>query len=135
MSRTINDLTHEEKTELNDLSREVYGSSSRWQKLINKGYAKLVTEETTEYVPNPEDEEKEGTTQKVNVPVLYKNGAKQSVQTYHTVDSVKAEMVDRKAKLEEIRALIKKQQDEARAKREQEEFVKKAIQDTTGAAV
>lgn len=133
--RTISDLTHEEKAELNALSKDVYGASSRWQKLITKGYAKLLTEEVTEYVPNPEDESKEGTERKVQMPVLRKDGAKQSVQTYHTVDSIKAEMVDRKAKLDEIRAILKKQQDDAREKQEKEQLSKQVHQDLSGTAV
>lgn len=135
MERTINDLTREEKNELNALSKDVYGASSRWQKLINKGYTKLFTEETTEYVPNAEDETKEGTTRKVQVPIKRKDGALQSVMTYHTVDSIKAEMIDRKAKLDEIRAILKKQQDEARTKQEQEDLSKKIHQELGGTAV
>lgn len=133
-TRTINDLTREEKNELNVLSKDVYGASSRWQKLINKGYTKLLTEETTEYVPN-EDESKEGTTRKVQIPVKRADGALQSVQTYHTVDSIKTEMIDRKAKLDEIRAIIKKQQDDARAKKEQERLAKKINEELQGSAL
>lgn len=134
-TRTVNDLTREEKAELSALSKDVYGASSRWQKLINKGYDRLITEETTEYVPNAEDESKEGTTRKVQVPVLRKDGAKQSVRTYHTVDSIKAEMIERKAKLDEIRAIIKKQQDDARAKKEQGKLANTVHRELSGTAV
>lgn len=132
--KTIDDLTREEKNELKTLSKDVYGASSRWQKLVNKGYAKLVTEETTEYVPG-KDENEEGTTRKVQIPVKRKDGAHQYVHTYHTVDSIKTEMVDRKEKLDQIRAIMKKQREDAMAKQEQEQLAKKVQQELGGTAV
>lgn len=134
-SKTINELTRAEKEELKALSKEVFGASSRWVKMIEKGEAELITEETTEYVPNPEDESKEGTTRKVNVPVKRDDGAFQFTTKRHTVDSVKQYMLDRKKKIEEIRAEIKKQQDEARAKREKENQARLIQQESGGSAV
>ncbi len=133
-SKTISQLTRDERQALNDLSKEVYGASSRWQKLVNDGFTQLVTEEVTEYVPNAEDESKEGTTSKANVPVLYK-GLKHSVQTRYTVDEVRAIMLDRKTKLNEIKAMFKKQQDDAREKKEQEHLASQVQAELGGSAL
>lgn len=130
---TIDELTQEERQELNSLSKEVYGASSRWHKLVNQGYAKLTTKEVSEFVPNTET--KEVTETKVTVPNLRPDGAKMSVQTRHTVGSVKAEMLDRKAKLNEIRAIMKKQRDDANAKRETEKLANRVHEELSGTAV
>lgn len=132
--KTLSNITRAERDELNALSKDVYGASSRWQKLIKLGYAKLVTEETTELVPG-KDETEEATTRKVQVPVLTSYGAKQSQMTYHTVDSIRTEMLERKVKLDEYRAVIKKMQDEARAKKEQEKLASTVHEELSGTAV
>lgn len=135
-SKTWDQLTYGEREELKALSLAVYGASSRAKKLIEQGYYQLVTEETTEYVPGKtkEDGTEEGTTRKVNVPVLRKDGAKQSVLKRHTVDSIRAEMIDRKAKIEEIRAIMQRQKDEALAKKKQEELSKHVHEELAGSA-
>lgn len=134
VSKNVNQLTSEEKSELKALSQEVFGASSRWQKLVDRGYTELVTETTTEFVPG-EKEGDEGTTREVQVPVKTANGAHQYVTKRHTVDSIRDYMLERKAKLDEIRAEIKRQQDEARAKKEQEALVQKVHQELQGSAI
>jgi hypothetical protein len=131
--RTWDDLSHAEREELKTLSKEVYGASSRAKKLIDQGYAELLTEETTEYVPGKTEGE-EGTTRTVKIPLKRKDGAKQSVITRHTVDSIKAEMLDRKAKLDEIRAIIKKQQDEAKEKKAKDQLAQHVHERLAGSA-
>ena len=133
-ARTISDLTRIEREELNSLSKDVFGASSRWQKLVNNGYAKLVTEEVTELVPGKTDEE-EPTERKVQVPVKNANGTYRSTLTRYTVDSIKEHMVERKKQLDEIRAAIKKSQDEARAKKEQEQLALKVNEELSGSAL
>jgi hypothetical protein len=126
-------LTRAEREELNALSKEVFGASSRWQKLVTNGYSELVTQQVIEEVPA----EKAGdapTTREVTAPLLRADGARQSVTKYHTVESIRAYMVERKAKIEEIRAAIKKQQEEARAKKAQEELALKVHNELQGAA-
>jgi len=127
-------IDRQTKDELNALSKEVFGASSRWQKLIGNGYTELVTEEVEEVVP-AEKEGEEPTTRKVRVPLKNAAGMHQSVIKYHTVESVREYMLDRKKMLDQIRAQIKKQQDEARAKKEQEELTKKVHDDLQGSAV
>lgn len=126
-------ITRQEREELNALSKEVFGVSSKWQKLVNKGYSKLITEETTEYVPGATDND-EGTTRKVQVPVKRKDGAHQSTTQHHTLASVRQYMLERKEMLEKIRAEMKRQQDEKKAKEEQERLAKKVHEELQGSA-
>lgn len=121
------------RLELDALSKDVFGASSRWQKLINKGYTELVTKEVTETVPA----EKEGdapTTKQVQVPVLTEFGAKQSVVKYHTVESVREFLLKQKATLDQIRDMMKQQHEEALAKKATEENAKKLNEEFSGSA-
>jgi hypothetical protein len=127
------------KSELNSLSKEVFGSSSRWEKLVKKGYAEVETQEVTELVPGATDEE--STTRQVQVPVMH-NGMKKMVKKFHTVESVKALMLEKKQRIEEIKASIQKQIEEVRAKKEEEEKtkleeqkMKQIAEDLAGSAV
>lgn len=136
--RTWDQLSHAERDEMKALSKEVYGASSRCKKLIDDGYAQLLTETVTEYVPGKTKEdgtEEEGTTREVQVPLKRADGAKQSVITRHTVDSVRKEMLDRKAKIAEIRAIMKQQQDEQQAKRQKEALMREVHEELQGSAV
>jgi hypothetical protein len=122
------------REELSALSKEVFGASSRWQKLINNGTPELVTEEVTELVPG-EKEEDEPTERKVNVPVKRKDGAHQYQLKRHTVDSVREYMLVLKKKQEEFRAMIEKYQEEARKKQEQEKLEKSLQEEAGGSAL
>lgn len=109
-----------ERKELDLLSKDIFGSSSRWQKLVDKGYTEAVMEDVEEEVPA----EKEGeapTKQMVKKPVLV-NGAQKLVKKWHTVESVLAYMVEQKAQLDVIRAKMAQQREDffAKLKLEQE---------------
>lgn len=132
--RTVSSLSSQEKDELNKLSQEVFGASSRWRKLIDKGTQELITEETTEYIPNAEDESKEGTTQKVQTPVKTAGGALQYRTKRYTVDSIKAYMLEAKTRLDFFKAQFKRMQDEQAAKKAQEE-ANKVVQELAGGSV
>jgi hypothetical protein len=132
--KTVSDLTREERDELNALSKEVFGSKSKWQKLINQGYAKLLTEEVTEFVPG-EKEEDEGTTRKVQVPTRRQDGARQSTTVRYTVESIKEYMLQRKEMIDNFKAQIKKQQEDAKAKKELEEQALKVHEELHGSAL
>jgi hypothetical protein len=127
-------LTRNEREELNALSKEVFGATSRWQKLSNKGYSELLSEEVTELVPG-EKEEDEGTTKQTRVPIKRADGGFQSVTKHHTVESVKEYMLQRKEQLNLIRAELKRQQDEAKAKKEKQELMKKVGEELAGSAL
>lgn len=122
------------RDELNALSKEVFGASSRWQKLIDKGYAEVLTEEVTEYVP-AEVEGQEGTERKVNVPIKRQDGAVLSTTKHHTVDSVRTYMLDLKKKQEEFQAMLAKLQADQNKKQEQEALAKSLHADNAGSAV
>src|SRR5579859_7420625 len=112
-------VSRQVKEELNALSKEVFGSTSRWQKLINNGHPELITEEVTEFVPGPTDDDP-GMERKVQVPVKNPNGTYRSTLKRYTVESVREYMLERKKQLDEIKARIKQHQEEQKAKQELE---------------
>lgn len=130
----IGTLSRTERDELNALSKEVFAASSRWQKLVNKGYPKLLTEEVTELVPG-EKEGDEATERKVRIPLKRHDGAMQSTTEYHTVESVKSFMIERKAMIDGFKAQLKKQQEDAQAKKEQEALELKVHNELQGSAL
>jgi hypothetical protein len=121
-----------ERKEIDLLSKHVFGSASRWQKLVGKGYNELVSEEVEETVP-PEKEGDEPTTQKVRKPVL-KNDTLQYVKKFHTVDSVLEYMVEEKKKLDVLREEIIKKREEFFIKLAKEQADKKSKEDAENAA-
>lgn len=132
--RGTSEIGRAEREELNALSKEVFGASSRWQKLVNNGYGKLLTEEVTELVPGKTDEE-ESTERKTQVPLRRADGAMQSVQEYHTVESVKAFMLERKAQIDAFRAQLKKMQEEQQAKKDKEALLQKVHDELHGSSI
>ena len=129
----VSDLTKDEKVELGALSREVFGSSSKWLKMIDKGVTELVTEEVTEFVPSA-DEDGEGTTRQVNVPVKAKNGALQYRIKRHTVDSIKSNMLTLKAQIEAFKTVLAKMRAEQDAAKAASELADKVHQHVGGSA-
>jgi len=121
------------RLELNALSKDVFGVSSKWQKLVEKGYAELITKEVTETVP-PEKEGDEPTTKTSQVPVLTESGGKQSIWKRHTVESVREFMLERKKTLDVLRELLKKQHEEKLAKAAEVEQAKKLNEENAGNA-
>lgn len=100
-------VDRETKEQLNALSKEVFGSASRWVKLVEKGYQKLVTEEVEETIPADENGENGG----VNVvqkPVLTGSGGKQFTTERHTVDSVRTLMQNLKKQRDDYFAAVAK---------------------------
>lgn len=135
--RQLWEVRGEEREQLDALSKEVFGASSRWQSLVTKGYSELVTEEVEEYVPEATDKDGKvtpGFNRKVRVPVKRKDGALQSTKKYHDIKSVTIYMLDRKAQLDKIKAEVKRMQDEARAKKEADALAKRVHEDAQGSA-
>lgn len=120
------------RNELNTLSKELFGTTSRWQKLVDKGYDELVTEEVEETVP-AEKEGEEATTRKVKMPVLLR-GSRQFVRKFHTVESVREFMGVQKIQMDLIRAQIKQAQEDAKKKQEEEQAAKDVHQALSGSA-
>lgn len=126
--------TREQRDELNALSKEVFGSSSRWQKLVSNGYAKLLTEEVEEIVPAAKAGDRP-TMRKISVPLKREDGAHQSTTEHHTVASVKTFMLERKAQIDAFRAQMKKMQEEQQAKKDQEKLALKVHEELQGSAL
>jgi hypothetical protein len=130
--------TTEERTELEALSKEVFGSASHYATILKKGTIQARTEEVTELVPAVQDAEgKELTpeeTRQVQVNVKYrsKRGLTDINQLQiirHSVDSVKALMLDHKAKMDAFKAMMAKmeaEKNEANEKAKLNEAVQKA---------
>src|SRR5581483_7928079 len=126
-------VAREVKEELNALSKEVFGSTSCWQKLISNGHSELITEEVTEFVPGPTDDDP-GSERKVNVPVKTPRGTYRSTIKRYTVESVCEYMLERKKQLDEIKARIKQHQEEQRAKQEHEKQKQLLHEELAGSA-
>lgn len=136
--RALHEVKGAERDELDALSKEVFGATSRWQTLVKKGFSQLLTEEVQEYVPGETKEDGtvgEGFTRMVQVPIKRKDGALQSVMKYHDVSSVRVYMLERKAYLDKIKADIKRMQDEEKAKKDAEALAKRVHQEAQGSAV
>lgn len=116
---------------LNKLSKEVFGASSRWKKLVEKGYAKQVTEELDDIVPGENGEP--DTVKKVQVASRRADGAYLSTQERHTLASVEEYMLDLKKKRDEFLAMIEKQRQEQEAKRRQAELEQQVHREVSGA--
>ena len=101
-------ITRKEREELNKLSQEVFGVSSRWQKFF-KGVSELVTKTVTETVPG--DKGAPDTTREVVVPVLDEKGAKSRKIRAYSVDEVRKLLLDAKRQRDEYIAKIKAQQE------------------------
>lgn len=126
------EITHSLRKELDALSKEVFGTASRWQKMVDKGYKELLTEEVTETIP-AEKEGEEPTTKVVKAPVLL-NGSQQYIVKRHTLESVKEFLLEGKKQLDEVRAQIKKHQEEALTKKQAEEKAKQIHKELSGSA-
>lgn len=127
------DIPRQTREELNALSKEVFGVPSRWQKLLRNGSKYLVTKKTTEEVPGKDGEAP--TTKEIEVPVLTEYGAKQYRQKYYTVDDIRTLLLEAKAKMDEMRATVKKQQEEQAALKAKQELEDKIKEDAQGSAL
>lgn len=129
----MSNISKKERLELNALSTEVFGTSSRWQKFVDKGYKEMVTEDKIEIVP-PAKEGDEPTTKTVQVPVLTEFGSKRFGIKRYTVESIKEFMLKLKKQMDDIRALIQKQQEERKAAEEAKNKVVQTLENSTGSA-
>jgi len=124
-------LTRDQRTKLKELSLEVFGVSSYWQKLVD-GQVVLVTEKKSEIVPGVDGAP--DTTKEIDVPVLRDDGATQSVTKRHTPESALVLLLEMKTRRDQIMATINAQQEENKAKAAQEELQKKIQEDLGGSA-
>ena len=101
-------MTRKEREELNALCKEVFGVSSKWQKL-HKGVPELVTKTITETVPG--EKGAPDTTKEVIVPVLEANGAKRYKVKFYSFEELKKMVLDAKKQRDDYMAKIKAAQD------------------------
>lgn len=126
-------IERKERDELNALSKELFGSSNKWRKLVEKGYTEAVTRVVKEEIPG--ENGAEPTVKESRVLVLTESGGKQSVTKYHTVESVKALMLEFKAKKDAYVAESLQKQAEEKAKKEKEDNAKKLHEHLAGSAL
>lgn len=126
-------VDYKTRQELNALSKEVFGTSSRWQKLVNNGHLELLTCEVSETIPS-DVAGVEPTVQKVSKPILTDSGARQSVNKRYTVESVRELMLGIKEKRDAHAEKMKTLQAEAKAAQEKAELIKKIHADAAGSA-
>ena|ERR1019366_7063550 len=114
------DFTRDQRTELNKLSKEILGSSSKWQKLLERGYFETITEEKEEEVPGQTNEDgtvTPPTKRTVKVPKLEK-GMVVRVVKRHTYESLLALLKESKATFEVAKAAWEKAQEMAKLQKE-----------------
>jgi glycyl-tRNA synthetase beta subunit len=126
-------MERQTREEMNALSKEVFGASSRWQKLVRKGYSKVVTRQVEETVP-AEKEGEEPKTIMVDKPVLTESGAKQLTQHFHTEESVLELMKNLKAQRDTYFAAVKKAQDDQKAAKDKQALMEKIQHQAAGSA-
>lgn len=127
------DIPRELRKELDQLSKEVFGVSSRWQKILKEGVQQLLTKTVTETVPGGDGGP--DSTKTVQVPILTDHGAKQIVTKRFTLEEVHAMLLDYKKQVDAFRAAQKAQREE-QLKKQQEEQLLKAVQEAAnGSAV
>lgn len=127
------DIPRALRNELNALSKEVFGASSRWHTLLTRGTSQVVTRKSLETIPGKDGEEP--TTKEVDVPVLTKQGTKQSVIKRYSLEEIHELLLNAKKQRDEIMAQIKQQQAEQAAAKAQEEAIKRVSEEARGSAV
>ena len=127
------DFTKEEKETLKQLSKEFFGSSSRWQKMLTDGIREVQTRTVVENVPG---ENGAPDTQKtVKVPVTDARGNKQFYQRYFTPETLMAFFLEVKQKRDEFIEEFKKQQALEQAKKAEEARAQKLQEELGGSAL
>jgi hypothetical protein len=127
------DIARELRMELNQLSKEVFGVSSKWQKILRDGTTQVLTRTVKETVPGKEGEEP--TVKEVQVPILTEYGAKQLVTTRYTLEEVHQMLLGYKVQLENFRTIAKQQQEEKAAKEAEHKALKDVHDTAYGSAV
>jgi hypothetical protein len=114
------------------LSKEIFGSESRYKKLFE--YDHVLTQKVKETVPGENGQP--DTEREVEVPIYAKGtkNVKQSVRKYRSVEEVFQLLLDFKAKRDAFIAQMKQQQEEAKAKAEQDAKLRKVQDELAGSA-
>ena len=113
--------------EMNALSKQVFGSTSKWRKMVEKGVWEPLEEETKRLTFKDGKEEYET----VKTPVLHKDQLQKHTLHRYTVSEAMNFMVNVLIKREEIRQAIEKAKEQAKAEQES----KDAVMQASGTAV
>lgn len=126
----------EKREALAALSKEVYGASSKYLKLMDKGRLESETYEVTELVPRADDSG-ESDERKVRVPVKYQGAEKSQVLSRRklTLEEVEKEMNEIKAFVDGIKAAQKARQEEARKAKELAELEQNVAKTLSGSVL
>ena len=127
------EITRELREELKALSKEIFGVSSKWHTMLEKGTVQLVTRRVKETVPGKEGEEP--TVTEKDVPVLTASGATQSIEKRYTVKEIHNILLSLKAQIEAHKAEEKRQQDEKAAQEAEHKALKHVHESAHGSAV
>lgn len=123
--------TREMIEELNALSKEVLGSSSKWRKIIDRGRLVPVTVEAIE-TKTVEGKEVQET---VTKHAVYHNSKTPMYQIQReTPESIKEHLLKLKEQQEAFRKMIQQAQEEARQKEEEKKQAIKTIEENSGSA-
>lgn len=122
-------ITKQEREELNTLSKEIFGVSSRWQKL--ETVVKPVMREVTEEVPG--ENGAESTTQTKSVAVI-ENGARKLQTKINSYEDIKGILLEMKERLDNFKALQKQQALEAQVAKLKEETTKRVQEQLSGSS-
>lgn len=128
-------ITRKEREEMKALSKEVFGSTSRWKTILDKGLKELTTRTVVETVPG--EDGVEDTTKESKQPILYGNN---NVRQFHMryfqdLDELKLFMLDIKTKRDAFYEQLRKMQEEEQAKKEKEELIQKVQEENAGSAL
>jgi hypothetical protein len=117
--------------ELNAISKLVYGSKSRWRKLVEKGELEPVMEDTKKL-------HLDGSSEMIKTQVMHAGPNGGEVPKYtlvrYTPKSVKEKMLNLKAQIDGFMEMIRKQQEEQKAKAQLAEDAKVLVQSNAGSA-
>jgi hypothetical protein len=103
-------------TELNALSKEIFGSSSKWRKMVDKGVPHLIEED----IKKMSLEDGKEVTEMVKTPILYTgpSGEAEFHQYYlkrYSIPEVKEFLLTAKDRQDQVRAMIKRIEEQQRA--------------------
>lgn len=121
----------ETREELTALSKEVFGSTTKWKKILDEGTIELVTRKTTQKVKNAAGIEED---QEITVPVLM-NGVRQFTSKYFTLETLKEFMLDLKVKRDEFVKMIEEQQKAQKEAAEKAKLAESINSDAGGSAL
>ena len=126
-------LTKELKEELKALSKEVFGSSGRYEKILKNGMPELITTTKVETVPG--ENGAEATTKEVKIPVLTKQGTRQFAIKYYEPEELKTHMLEAKQKIDDFKVQMQKMQEEQQKRQEEQKLINKINEEAKGSAI